>query len=149
VVQAHWVFLCAGVAAPLRGVLVSGELPGLASVVIVVAAAVGAEIAEVLEDFGIEDGGADFIDAGGPFAEVDFAAAITAEGEVFAVVGDELAAGGAAEDFGGLFLGSHGFLARTEGPQPTPILTRMDYRTDRTMDVAVGWPESERGDNLC
>ena len=108
-VQAHWVFLCAGVAAPLRGVLVSGELPGLASVVIVVAAAVGAEAAEIFEDFGIEDGGTDFVDSGGPLAEVDFAAAVAAEGEVFAVEGYEFAAGGAAEKSGGFFLWSgHG-----------------------------------------
>jgi hypothetical protein len=33
------------------------------SVVIVVVVAVGAEAAEVFEDFGVEDGGADFVDA--------------------------------------------------------------------------------------
>jgi hypothetical protein len=78
-----------------------------ASVVIVVVVVVRAEAAEVFEDFGVEDGGSDFVDAGGPLAEVDFAAAVTAEGEVFAIEENKFAAGGTAEEFGGLFLGSH------------------------------------------
>ena len=59
--------------------IVSGKLPGWASVVIVVVVAVGTEAAEVFEDFGVEDGGADFVDAGGPLAEVDLAATVRAE----------------------------------------------------------------------
>jgi hypothetical protein len=69
-----------------------------------------AEGAKVFEDFRVEDGRADFVDAGGPLAEVDLAAAVTAEREVFAVEGDEFVAGGAAEEFGGFFLGCHGVL---------------------------------------
>jgi len=65
------------------------------------------EGAEVFEDFWVEDGGADFVDAGGPLSEIDLAAAVGAEGKVFAVEGDEFATGGAAEEFGGFFPGSH------------------------------------------
>jgi hypothetical protein len=53
------------------------------SLLIRVSAAIGAEAAEVFEDFGVEDRRADFVDARGPFAEIDFAAAVAAEGEVF------------------------------------------------------------------
>jgi len=88
--------------------IVSGKLPGWASVVIVVVVAVGTEAAEVFEDFGVEDGGTDFVDARGPLSEVDFAAAVAAEGEVFAVEEDEFAAGGTAEKFSGFFLWGHG-----------------------------------------
>jgi hypothetical protein len=38
---------------------------------------------EVFEQIGVEDGRADLVDAHGPFAEVDAAAAVAAEGEVF------------------------------------------------------------------
>ncbi len=50
-----------------------------ASVVIVIASTVRAHVAEVVEDFGVEDGGADLVDAGGPLAEIDLAAAIGTE----------------------------------------------------------------------
>jgi len=72
-----------------------------------VTAAVWAQSAQVFEDFRVEDGGADFEHAGGPFAEIDLAAAVTAEGEVLVVEADQLAAGGAAEELGGFFLGGH------------------------------------------
>ncbi len=49
--------------------------------------------------FGVEDGGADLVDAHGPFAQVDAAAAVGAEGEVFVRGLDELGAGGALEGF--------------------------------------------------
>ena len=52
---------------------------------------------QVFEDVGIEDRGADFIDAHGPFAEVDAAAAVTAEGEVFVGSEDQFLAGGAVK----------------------------------------------------
>jgi hypothetical protein len=67
-----------------------------------------AQIAKVFQDFRVEDRGADFIDAGGPLAEVDFAAAVAAKGEVFVSGADEHAAGGATEEPGGFFLLSHG-----------------------------------------
>jgi hypothetical protein len=57
-------------------------------VVIVVVVAVRAEAAEVFEDFRVEDGGTDFVDAGGPLAEIDFSAAVGAEWEVFVVEAD-------------------------------------------------------------
>jgi hypothetical protein len=47
-----------------------------------------AETAEVFKDFRVEDGGADFVDAHGPLAEVDLAAAVTAEREVLVVEAD-------------------------------------------------------------
>jgi len=65
------------------------------------------QAAEVFEDFRVEDGGADFVDAGGPLAEVDFAATVAAEGEIFVVEADQHAAGGAAENFSGFFLCGH------------------------------------------
>jgi hypothetical protein len=59
---------------------------------------------EVFQQIGIEDRGADFVDAHGPLAEVDAAATVTAEGEVFVGGLHQLFAGGAMEwfDFGGL-----------------------------------------------
>jgi len=74
-------------AEPLRGVLVSWELPDCASFIMEIRAS-RAQAFEVFEDFGIEDGGADLVDAGGPLAEVDFATAVGAEGEVFTVEQD-------------------------------------------------------------
>jgi hypothetical protein len=56
--------------------------------VIGVSTAVGAETAQVFEDLGVEDGRADLVDAGGPLAEVDFAAAVRAEREVLVVETD-------------------------------------------------------------
>jgi hypothetical protein len=74
----------------------------------IIALTVRAQVTQVIEDFGVEDGRADFVDAGGPLAEVDLAAAVGAEGEVFVGKADQHAAGGAAEDFGGFFLRGHG-----------------------------------------
>jgi hypothetical protein len=68
---------------------------------------VGAEAAEVFENFRVEDGRADFVDAHGPFAEIDFAAAVAAEWEVFVAGADDHCAGGAVEEFGGFFSGRH------------------------------------------
>jgi len=72
-----------------------------------VSAVVRAEPAKVFEDFGVEDGGADLVDAHGPLAEIDLAAAVTAEGEILVVETDQHAAGGAAEEFCGFFLCGH------------------------------------------
>ena len=72
-----------------------------------VSALAAAEAAEVFEDFGVEDGGTDFVDAHGPLAEVDLAAAVRAEGEIFVVDADQHAAGGAAEELYGFFLWRH------------------------------------------
>jgi hypothetical protein len=52
--------------------------------------------AEAFEDFGVEDGGGDFVVSAGPFTEVDAAAAVAAEGDVFAAEEDDFVAGGAA-----------------------------------------------------
>lgn len=57
-------------------------------------------VLEIFKEVGVEDGGGDFVVPGGPFAEVDHAAAVGAEGEVFAGGEDDFAAGGAEEGFG-------------------------------------------------
>ena len=65
----------------------------------VVLAVVFVGAGELFEEVGVLDGGGDFVVAAGPFAEVDAAAAVAAEGEVFVPFEDEGAAGGAAESF--------------------------------------------------
>src|ERR1700678_1573413 len=72
-----------------------------------VSAAKGAQVFEYLR---VKHGRTDFVDARGPLAQVDLAAAVGAEREVFAVEDYEFTAGGAAQEFGGFFLGSHGIL---------------------------------------
>jgi hypothetical protein len=62
--------------------------------------ALGLGASELFEQVGILDGGGDFVVAGGPFAEVEDAAAIGAEGEEVAGDQDDFAAGGAEESFG-------------------------------------------------
>jgi hypothetical protein len=62
--------------------------------------AAGVRAGELFEKIGILDGGADLVVAGGPLAEVEDAAAVGAEGEVFVGGEDDLAAGGAEEGFG-------------------------------------------------
>jgi hypothetical protein len=71
--------------------------------VVVVLAIVLVGASEFFEEIGILDGCGDFIVAAGPLAEVDAAAAIGAEGEVFAGGEDDVAASGATKglDFGG------------------------------------------------
>ena len=54
---------------------------------------------DFLEEVGVLDRGGDFVVAAGPLAEVDAAAAVGAEGEVFAAGEDDIAAGGAAKGF--------------------------------------------------
>ncbi len=57
-------------------------------------------VIEVFEEVGVEDGGGDFVVAGGPLAEVDGSAALGAEGDFGGVEGDEFFADGAVEGFG-------------------------------------------------
>lgn|GEM_PF-4751098 len=71
------------------------------------ATAIRAETAEVFEDFRVEDGRTNFVDAHGPLAEIDFAAAVAAEGEVFVAGADDHCAGWAVEEFSGFFSGRH------------------------------------------
>ena len=52
-------------------------------VFVVVLVAVGLGAGEFFEEVGVLDGGGDFVVAGGPLAEVEEAAAVGAEGELF------------------------------------------------------------------
>ena len=61
--------------------------------------AVGVGAGEFFEEVGVLNGGGDFVVAGGPFAEVEDAAAVGAEGEVVVGSEDDFAAGGAEEGF--------------------------------------------------
>jgi hypothetical protein len=65
------------------------------------------DFSKILEDFGIKDWGADLVDSGGPFSQVDFAATVAAEWEVLVFRGDEHAAGGAMQELCGFFSGCH------------------------------------------
>jgi hypothetical protein len=69
--------------------------------------AIRREAAEVFENFRVEDRRADFVNAHGPFAEIDFAAAIAAEGKVFVADADDHCAVRAAEELGGFFASRH------------------------------------------
>jgi hypothetical protein len=73
---------------------VSKELRGLFFVILAIVL-VGA--GEFLEEVRVLNGGGDFVVTAGPFAQVDAAAAVGAEGEVFATGEDDVAAGGAAK----------------------------------------------------
>jgi hypothetical protein len=64
--------------------------------VFVAVGVVFARAGQIFEEVGVLDGGGDFVVAAGPFAEVDTAAAVGAEGEVFVLFEDQGAAGGAA-----------------------------------------------------
>jgi hypothetical protein len=85
----------------LDGLRVTGKAlnfaGGLVFVVVFVAVRLGA--GEFFEEVGVLNWGGDFVVAGGPFAEVDTAAPVIAEGEVFVRGEDQGAAGGAAERF--------------------------------------------------
>jgi hypothetical protein len=52
---------------------------------------------EIFKQVGVEGGRADLVDAHGPFAEVDAAAAVRAEGKIFVSGFDQLFAGWALE----------------------------------------------------
>jgi hypothetical protein len=54
---------------------------------------------KLFEEIGVLDRSGNFIVAGGPFAKVDAAAAVRAEGKVLVPFKDERAAGGTAEGF--------------------------------------------------
>jgi len=75
--------------------------------IIRVSAAAGAEAAEVFENFGVENRGTDFVDTCCPFAEIDFAAAVAAEGKVFAAGADDHPASGTVEELDGFFSRGH------------------------------------------
>ena len=66
---------------------------------------------EVFEQIRIEDGGADLVVSRGPFAEVDGAAALRAEGDFGGVDGNDFLADGAVED-----LGAHGMSLGADNP---------------------------------
>jgi hypothetical protein len=72
----------------------------LAGLVFVVLAIVFVGAGELFEEVRVLDGGGDLVVSAGPFAEVNAAAAVGAEGEVFAAREDDGAAGGAAQRFG-------------------------------------------------
>ena len=59
-------------------------LSGLRGLIFVVLPGVLVGAGEFFEEVGVLDGGGDFVVAAGPFAEVDPAAAVGAEGKVFA-----------------------------------------------------------------
>src|ERR1035437_5771299 len=81
---------------------------GVGSVVIRVSVAATAQASQVFEDFGVQAARAALVDAHGPLAKVDLAAAVTAEGEVLVFDSYEHTAGGAAEEFYEFFLWGHG-----------------------------------------
>jgi hypothetical protein len=62
------------------------------------------EPAKIFEDFGIEHGRTDFVNAHGPLAEINFSAAVAAEGEILILGLNNHAAGGTVEEFCGFFL---------------------------------------------
>jgi hypothetical protein len=70
-----------------------------ALVFVVVFVAVGLGAGEFFKEVGVLDGGGDLVVAGGPFSQVDAAATVAAEGEVFVCGEDDGAAGGTAERF--------------------------------------------------
>ena len=59
-------------------------LSGLRGLILVVLAVVLVGAGELFEEVGVLNGGGDLVVAAGPFAEVDAAAAVGAEGKVFA-----------------------------------------------------------------
>lgn len=77
--------------------------PGLWLVLLVFVVAAGVAVGfgagEFFEEVGVLDGRGDFVVSAGPFAEVEEAAAVGAEGEVFGSGEHYFAAGGAKEGF--------------------------------------------------
>jgi len=61
---------------------------------------------QVFKNVGIQDGRGDFVGSTGPLAQIDLAAAVAAEGEIFVSSGDDGLASGATEN-DGLCLGAH------------------------------------------
>jgi len=106
--QAHKVFFLLGIPCLSAPGLLVIDVP------VVAAGPISVQAAEVFEDFRVEDGGADPVNAGGPLAEVDLAAAVGAEGEVLIGEANQHAAGGAAVEFGGFFLDGHGLVPAWE-----------------------------------
>lgn len=83
------------------------------SVLMRASATVRARAAQVLEYFRVEHWRTDLVDAGGPFAQVDLAAAIAAEWEILVPDANQGAARGAAERFWRFFSGGHSNSATT------------------------------------
>jgi hypothetical protein len=96
--------------AQAQTVRVLGGAAGAVAELFVVTIALPTHLTEIFEHLGIEDGGADFVDTHSPLAEVDFAAAIAAKGEVFVFGGDDHAARGAVQELCGFFLWRHVFV---------------------------------------
>jgi hypothetical protein len=71
----------------------------LAGLIFVVLTVVLVGAGKLFKEVGVLDRGGDFVVAARPFAEVDAAAAVGAEGEVFAACEHQGAAGGAAQRF--------------------------------------------------
>ena len=71
-----------------------------ARLIFVIVAVVLVGAGQLFEEVGVLDRGGDFVVAAGPLAEVDAAAAVGAEGEVFAACENQGATGGAAQRFG-------------------------------------------------
>ncbi len=96
-----------------QGVLraVSGGGETVAGLFVILFPALATDLAKIFKDFGIQDGRADFVDAHGPLAKIDLAAAVAAEREVFVFGGDQHAAGGAMQELCGFFLLRHGYFA--------------------------------------
>ena len=92
-------------------VFVWGEL-----FVIGIPAAVVAKFAEIFQDFGVQNGRADLVHAHRPLAEIDLAAAVTAEREVFVGHADQHAASRAAEKLHGFCFWCHGRLNGANDP---------------------------------
>jgi hypothetical protein len=96
-----------------QGVLraVSGGADTADGLFVILFPALATDLAKIFEDFGIEDGRADFVDTHGPLTKIYFSAAVAAEGEVFVFGGDEHAAGGAMKELYGFFLLRHGYFS--------------------------------------
>ena len=90
-------------------------------------------VLEVFEEVGVEDGGGDFVVAGGPLAEVDGAAALGAERDFGGVEGNEFLADGAVEGFG-----HGGYSDGWGGSRDAEKLTHVKLN-DSVRFMLVGW----------
>src|ERR1017187_4096561 len=98
-----------------------------AGLLVIGVSSAAAEVAEIFEDFWVQNRRADLVDAHGPFAKVDFAAAVRAEREVLVFQTDQHAAGGTAKEFYGFFLGSHLSIPLYIQSGPDKTLATMSY----------------------
>ena len=95
---------------------------GKPSVVIGVSAA-AAQAAKVFQDFGVEDGRADLVDAHGPLAEIDFAAAIQQKGKSSSVKRTNMPQVGQRRSFADFFFAGIAVLAAS-GQQSRIMVAR-------------------------